>query len=165
MDCLRRTLEVIPHGDRIRRSDVVSHLLTRNAPDAPRVVDVAKIMKETERKTPEIEYKGNLDLAVLLPENQVPTHVTPRISQLATGLFKERLHVVGPRPASQPGLPHADLTRRLKEFLGRVPRRKRVEFRSQQRLRPRSRYLKYLTIDGVNYEVGFYRYFYCLTHP
>ncbi|KAH9013666.1 S-adenosyl-L-methionine-dependent methyltransferase [Lactarius hengduanensis] len=38
---------------------------------------------------------GNLDLAVLRPENQRPTHVTPRIAELATGLFREQLVVLG----------------------------------------------------------------------
>jgi hypothetical protein len=45
---------------------------------------------------------GNLDIAVLRPENQHPTHVTPRIAELATGLFREQLVVLGRRlPASR----------------------------------------------------------------
>src|SRR5579863_2282806 len=40
---------------------------------------------------------GNLDIAVLRPENQHPTHVTPRIAALATGLFREQLVVLGRR--------------------------------------------------------------------
>jgi hypothetical protein len=34
---------------------------------------------------------------VLRPENQHPTHVTPRIAALATGLFREQLVVLGRR--------------------------------------------------------------------
>ena len=40
---------------------------------------------------------GNPDLAVLRPENQHQTHVTPRIAALATGLFREQLVVLGRR--------------------------------------------------------------------
>ena len=38
---------------------------------------------------------GNLDLAVLRPENQHQTHVTPHIAALAAGLFREQLVVLG----------------------------------------------------------------------
>lgn len=38
---------------------------------------------------------GNPDLAVLRPENQLRTHVTPRIAALAAGLFREQLVVLG----------------------------------------------------------------------
>ena len=38
---------------------------------------------------------GNPDLAVLRPENQHQTHVTPRIAALAAGLFREQLVVLG----------------------------------------------------------------------
>ncbi|KAI0043541.1 hypothetical protein FA95DRAFT_1575056 [Auriscalpium vulgare] len=41
----------------------------------------------------------DIDLAVLRPEHQNPTHVTPLIEKLARGLFRERLVVVGDRPA------------------------------------------------------------------
>jgi len=49
---------------------------------------------------------GNLDIAVLRPENQHPTHVTPRIAALATGLFREQLVILGrrlPVPRSRRG--------------------------------------------------------------
>ncbi|KAI9510780.1 S-adenosyl-L-methionine-dependent methyltransferase [Russula earlei] len=38
---------------------------------------------------------SNPDTAVLRPENQQPTHVTPRVAALATGLFREQLVVLG----------------------------------------------------------------------
>ncbi|KAH9973348.1 S-adenosyl-L-methionine-dependent methyltransferase [Lactifluus volemus] len=40
---------------------------------------------------------ANPDIAVLRPENQHQTHVTPRIAALATGLFREQLVVLGRR--------------------------------------------------------------------
>ncbi len=56
---------------------------------------------------------GNLDLAVLRPENQRPTHVTPRIAALAAGLFREQLVVLGRRPSTAPVT-----RRRAGEFAG-----------------------------------------------
>ncbi|KAG6331286.1 hypothetical protein ID866_7799 [Astraeus odoratus] len=151
---LRRVLETIEYGDRVRGSQIVLFLLSRDAPKVPKMFDISELTRRKAPPIPEIEYKGNPDLAVLRPENQVPTHVTPRIAQLATGLFKERLRVVGRRPQPERSLPHPELTERVKGFLMRVNMRRRIEFRPQQRLRPRSRYLKYLTIDGVDYAVG-----------
>jgi hypothetical protein len=50
---------------------------------------------------------GNPDLAVLRPENQHQTHVTPRIAALAAGLFREQLVVLGrqlPAPRFRKGI-------------------------------------------------------------
>jgi hypothetical protein len=50
---------------------------------------------------------GNPDLAVLRPENQHQTHVTPLIAALATGLFREQLVVLGrhlPAPRFRKGI-------------------------------------------------------------
>jgi DNA (cytosine-5)-methyltransferase 1 len=98
-----------------------------------------------------IEYKGNLDLAVL--RSKTPTHVTPRISQMAIPLFREVLQVVGPRPRAEPEVPKDDLIRRLQGFLIRTQARPLVQFRPDQRLL-RSRWLKHILIDALKYEVG-----------
>jgi DNA (cytosine-5)-methyltransferase 1 len=103
-----------------------------------------------------ITSKGSKDLAVLRPENQNATHVTPRIAKLATGWFKEQLVVVGPTPRVEPGIPYDNLWKRVKEFVRRVSVRREIRFRSaQQRLRPGSRWLKYITIDGNDYAVWY----------
>ena len=50
---------------------------------------------------------GNPDLAVLRPENQHQTHVTPLIAALAAGLFREQLVVLGrhlPAPRFRRGI-------------------------------------------------------------
>ncbi|KAJ7776611.1 S-adenosyl-L-methionine-dependent methyltransferase [Mycena maculata] len=52
------------------------------------------------RQFPTPTFLGNPDLALLKPENQSPTHVTPLIYKLATGYFDEGLQVVGPEPMS-----------------------------------------------------------------
>ena len=100
-----------------------------------------------------IEYKGNLDLAVL--RSKIPTHVTPRIAQMAVPLFREVLQVVGPRPRAEPEVPKVDLTDRLERFLIRTQeqRRRLVQFRPDQRIQ-NSRWLKHILIDGLKYEVG-----------
>lgn len=101
-----------------------------------------------------ITSKGNKDLAVLRPENQNATYVTPRIAKLATRWFRERLVVVGPRPCVDPGIPYDDLLKRVKEFVQRVSMRREIQYRpAEQRIYPRSRWLKYITIDGNNYAV------------
>ncbi|EPQ59985.1 S-adenosyl-L-methionine-dependent methyltransferase [Gloeophyllum trabeum ATCC 11539] len=69
-------------------STVVCSLLNIHAPDA--------LYAPAEQSQP--RWSGSLDLAVLQPRNQNPTHVTPLIASLASGLFRERLVVVGPPP-------------------------------------------------------------------
>ena len=65
-----------------------------------------------------IEYKGNLDLAVL--RSKIPTHVTPWIAQMAVPLFREAFQVVGPHPRAEPEVPKVDLTDQLEGFLIRT---------------------------------------------
>lgn len=103
-----------------------------------------------------ITTRGCKDIAVLRPENQNATHVTPRIAKLATGWFREQLVVVGPQPRVEPGIPYDDLRKRVKEFLQRVSMRREIRFRpAEQRLRQGSRWLKYITIDGNDYAVWY----------
>lgn len=45
---------------------------------------------------------NNVDLRVLRPENQNRTYVTPLISQLAKGLFREKVRVAGHARAERP---------------------------------------------------------------
>lgn len=43
-------------------------------------------------------FGGCIDLEVISPENQNRTHVTPLLDQLASGLFREHLEVIGAAP-------------------------------------------------------------------
>jgi DNA (cytosine-5)-methyltransferase 1 len=147
---LRETLETVPNGDDLRASIVIHHLLSRLAPVIFKPVGKRKEEAHRMRDLP-IEYKGNLDLAVL--RSKTPTHVTPRISQMAIPLFREVLQVVGPRPRAEPEVPKDDLIRRLQGFLIRTQARPLVQFRPDQRLL-RSRWLKHILIDALKYEVG-----------
>ncbi|KAL0951895.1 hypothetical protein HGRIS_008552 [Hohenbuehelia grisea] len=66
----------------------------------------------------------NIDTAVLRPENQTPTHVTPLIGRLAQPYVNESLQVVGPpRPLVDPAV---EQTRREKELQLKRVRMKRL---------------------------------------
>ncbi|KAF8559884.1 S-adenosyl-L-methionine-dependent methyltransferase [Imleria badia] len=151
---LRETLETVPRADALRESVVIQHLSRTMAPVILRPVGRRN---ENEQRSStrdlHIDYKGNLDTAVL--RDQVVTHVTMRISQMALPLFREKIRVVAPQPRRQaePEIPKDDLALRLQGFLIRTQTRRLPQFRPNQRI-GRSRWLKHILIDGVKYEVG-----------
>ncbi|KAI5981575.1 hypothetical protein EDD15DRAFT_2203864 [Pisolithus albus] len=61
---LKRVLETIYYADRVRESDTVSRLLSRDVPKFFKMVDVTKLGRRS-RPILDIEYKGNPELAVL----------------------------------------------------------------------------------------------------
>ncbi|TFK90087.1 hypothetical protein K466DRAFT_661043, partial [Polyporus arcularius HHB13444] len=78
------------------------YALAKNSSSGSPYIDRPLVPADRERNAGRPKLKegvtlGNLDLAVLRPENQNPTHVTPLLDNLARGLFHERLYVVGPR--------------------------------------------------------------------
>lgn len=110
---------------------------------------------------------GNVDLAVLRPENQNPTHVTPLIATLTAGFFREMLVVVGPPPTP----PNKDLVKqqerqaflRLCDLIMKAARPKRtIRVRDDQRLKPRSYWVKAVEVDGETYAVCSFTQFICL---
>ncbi|KAA1471594.1 S-adenosyl-L-methionine-dependent methyltransferase, partial [Dentipellis sp. KUC8613] len=99
------------------------------------------------------------DLAVLRPEQQNPTHVTPLISVLAAGLFRERLVVVGPRPAQ----PSRAAARRRRDREGETIMRacaaahsadRRASAVKQWQLARGSEFLTKLKVRDTVYEIG-----------
>ncbi|KAJ4485596.1 S-adenosyl-L-methionine-dependent methyltransferase [Lentinula aciculospora] len=108
------------------------------------------------------ERKVNIDLAVLKPENQTPTTVTPLIASLAQQYFRENLRVVGARPPKNSQKKHEqkivhervyqDLLRLLKHCYNRGTCQ--WDYEKPDQVRHGSKYLKAITIDGVRYEVG-----------
>ncbi|KAF7307248.1 Mitogen-activated protein kinase [Mycena indigotica] len=61
---------------------------------------------------------GNPDIALLRPENQLQTHVTPLILKLARPYFTEQLHVIGARAPPEDTKAQAAAARNvLKEFM------------------------------------------------
>ena len=131
-------------------------LLTENAP--PILKTATRRPRLRVPPVMEIKGSGSRDLAVLRPENQNATHVTPRIAKLATGLFRELLVIVGPHLPCDPIIPYGDLLLRVKTFVQRVSMRRDIRYRPEQRIRPRSRWLKYITIDQNDYAVRFYQF-------
>ena len=158
---LQQTLETIPYGDNFRASTIIKYLMSRTAPVIFKPVGKRKDQdRQLSMLDRPIEYKGNLDIAVLQAHNH--THVTPRIAQMALPLFREVLRVVGPRPPPEPEMPKADLRLRVQGFLIRTQNRRRLQFRPDQRIR-RSRWLKYILIDDVKYEVAHRLFFLTIT--
>jgi DNA (cytosine-5)-methyltransferase 1 len=102
--------------------------------------------------------KSSLDLAVLRPENQNPTQVTPSIKDLATGWFRERLDIIGNRPRT----PDESLVRRQKretaDWLRLLVQRawrshRNLSFDNGQRLKNRADWSRSVVIDGETYNV------------
>jgi len=110
---------------------------------------------------------GNLDLAVLKAENQNTTHVTPRISELAEGLFRERIEVIGPRPApinkTQAFAEKKRTLLRLQELCDNAKRvKKKIDYRKTDRIgRELDKFYKAVKIDGCDYSVSSK----CLANP
>jgi DNA (cytosine-5)-methyltransferase 1 len=117
-------------------------------------------MAHSSRVAPPIQsLLGDLDLAVLKPENQTPTHVTPLIAKLAQGLVKEELVVIGPPPppVDKDVLTAEAAHQHLKELIitakGR-PTRPRVEINKKRDFWGRgSRFLRSVEINGDLYKV------------
>lgn len=102
---------------------------------------------------------GNLDLAVMKPENQNSTHVTPRIAKLAFGLFREEVEVVGPPPPPvNKALVEGEKRRayeNLKKLYAQAKKtRKNVDYKKDDRIRVGEDMYKAVQIDGVVYNVG-----------
>ncbi|KAH9901025.1 S-adenosyl-L-methionine-dependent methyltransferase [Cubamyces lactineus] len=115
-------------------------------PPPPQIIDPASL-------------SGNLDIAVLQPNKQNPTHVSPLIDGLALGLFHEHLKVVGP-PQRRPGKAalkrqQAVMTAELLKLIhrARVPEQKvSVKFPAGRRLF--DQYWAAVIVDDQTYEVG-----------
>ncbi|KAJ7665420.1 S-adenosyl-L-methionine-dependent methyltransferase [Mycena polygramma] len=103
---------------------------------------------------------GNPDLALLKPENQSPTHVTPRIAELAMGYFEETLQVIGAQP--KPRYTRAEVEahkksalRFLKDCIARTRSQEKTPILvSKQHHQQHGRYAEEATIGGEVYKAG-----------
>nr|VWP01255.1 Glucans biosynthesis glucosyltransferase H (EC [Ganoderma boninense] len=100
---------------------------------------------------------GNLDIAVLQPKNQRPTHVTPLIDTLALGLFREHLQVIGAPPKRLSS--HEIRRRQMKvhEHIGellvrRLEGQPEIEFLGEEQLE--GKYWKRVKIRGEDFKLG-----------
>ncbi|KXN85700.1 DNA (cytosine-5)-methyltransferase 1A [Leucoagaricus sp. SymC.cos] len=100
----------------------------------------------------------NPDLAVLKPENQNPTHVTPLIASLARGFVNEELVVIGPPPAKGPDdtMLNKERMAQLSMLWRLIERAKRgmldVDWKKEDRITPRSNYLRKISVGGESYK-------------
>ncbi|KAI0066707.1 S-adenosyl-L-methionine-dependent methyltransferase [Artomyces pyxidatus] len=119
--------------------------------------------RPSQRRRPQTVFKlaaglSNKDLDVLRPENQNPTHVTPRIGALAFGYFRESLFVLGPRqPAPSRVLQErqrkADLAFLKKCLLSARNEHSTISLPPEWRLKNTS-FTKGVRVDDENYFVG-----------
>ncbi|KAH7927250.1 S-adenosyl-L-methionine-dependent methyltransferase [Leucogyrophana mollusca] len=137
---LNTVLEELANSEGLRNSTVIRHLLLREPPPLPK-----GRIKAVPRR-PADSGKGKVE----------QTRVTPRIAKLAAGLFREEFGIVGPPPKPEAPSPQQDLLiRRLRTFVEKSAKRNRkIQFRPEQRLRPRSRWLKSIIIDAITYSLG-----------
>jgi len=101
---------------------------------------------------------NNIDLKVLRPENQTRTCITPLIQSLASPYFQD-FDVLGPKfPPPNPKL----LQKQKRQAFTRLQTlmencwksRRTVSFTREQRLSPRSNWLRSVSIDEEQYEVS-----------
>ena len=100
---------------------------------------------------------GNIDLAVLKPENQNPTCVTPRIAKLAEGYFREEIIVVGspPVPVDKTALEKRQkiVHKRLWGLIEKSRMKKSVTANKANRVSIQDDYYTEVNIDGKKYKV------------
>ncbi|KAI0778984.1 S-adenosyl-L-methionine-dependent methyltransferase [Trametes elegans] len=104
-----------------------------------------------------VSSTGSLDLAVLRPENQNPTHVTPHIDNIAQGLFEEHIQVVGPPPKAPPPLSSKRRRDAMHLAIAKLANREndnniQLEFPRNQRLH--DQYWKCVVVDHTRYTLG-----------
>ncbi|KAF8899291.1 S-adenosyl-L-methionine-dependent methyltransferase [Infundibulicybe gibba] len=155
---LQEALTECVESRRIREIPIIQHLL-KAAPPPPEKLRKAMLVAPRNRRFPPLlALVRNPDLAVLKPENQNPTHVTPRIAALAQGLIRENLVVVGPPPSPKNKnileIQRQKIRDRVCELLKWAHRFKEIDYRREDRLSYTSRFLKAVTINGEVYKPG-----------
>ncbi|THH22378.1 hypothetical protein EUX98_g8210 [Antrodiella citrinella] len=95
---LRQIIPTLQQAPTLRNSPLIKHLLGRDIPSASSSARSSLVPQNRPRLngrlfTAQNIFAGNIDLAVLRPENQNPTHVTSLIERLAEGFFREHFVV------------------------------------------------------------------------
>ena len=111
------------------------------------------------RQLPTDMYAGNPDLAVALPERLNPTHVTPRIANLAFGLVQEELRIVGARtPTTWKDnweKSSAARARRVEDLILQAKIHKpRIKWGTQDKVQLGSKFLKKVIVEKTEYFVS-----------
>ncbi|TFK42046.1 S-adenosyl-L-methionine-dependent methyltransferase [Crucibulum laeve] len=155
---LQEALEDCDDRGRIRNSPVIRRLL-RRAPAPSQRNHTPRVDGPRNRQAPKNRAMiGNPDLAVLKPENQNTTRVSPRIAALSEGLIREVLDVVGPPPVREDkAIVQAREKRaflRLWEYIKIAKKVKNWNSFREDRISPGSEYYTKATVDGKTYEIG-----------
>ncbi|KAJ7508728.1 hypothetical protein B0H11DRAFT_1966459 [Mycena galericulata] len=107
---------------------------------------------------PDLAFLGNPDLALLKPENQCATHVTPRIAELADGFFEEQIQVIGAKPlAPKPAdieIQKLKAFRFLKDSIARLLSPERKVFPTERLSWRHGRYSQEAKIGDETYRSG-----------
>ncbi|KAF9011170.1 hypothetical protein BDQ17DRAFT_1233710 [Cyathus striatus] len=148
-------------GDNISRSALMRHIV-RNTPTAPSRNQRSQLPRSRPKPKPISRLGLKPDLAVLKPENQNSTTVTPLIANLSQGWINEELIVVGPQP-HKPS--QAVLEARVKKaraimwkFIETVgnPKQRAIDYKKSDKIAPGSNFLKAVEIGGEIYRAGDY---------
>lgn len=134
----------------------VKHIL-HQAPTRPQTSRARHERRAQPRAPPKLSLRRDIDLAVLRPENQNPTRVTPRIAKLAEGYFREEIMVVGgaPPPVDKAALERRQKTarRRLWELIERTRMKKMVSSNKTNRVSMEYDCYTEVQVDGKIYRV------------
>ncbi|KAF9486388.1 S-adenosyl-L-methionine-dependent methyltransferase [Pholiota conissans] len=133
--------------------------ILENAPSKLKTLNTSRQRHFTRsRAPPKKPLLGNIDLAVLKPENQNPTCVTPRIAKLAEGYFREEIIVVGspPGPVDKAALEKRQkiVRKRLWGLIEKTRMKKSVTANKANRVSIQDDYYTEVNIDGEKYKVG-----------
>ncbi|EEB96939.1 hypothetical protein MPER_03837 [Moniliophthora perniciosa FA553] len=140
-------IEDTTKANAIRMSFLIRHILPN-----------ASVKKRRRRTGIPPQMSRNFDLAVLDPDNQSPTHATPRIYALAKGLFRETIRVIGAKNVIKE--PEAEQKNaafaHLKSLLKRAHRKESLvcDYRKEDQWKRGSKYLNAVQVDGQIYRVG-----------
>ncbi|PFH48401.1 hypothetical protein AMATHDRAFT_5836 [Amanita thiersii Skay4041] len=161
---LQTIVQGLEEYNRLKTVPIIKRLLREASSQPSRIRKLRPSLSKPRNRLPHnnLAFSGNLDLAVLSPENQNVTCVTPHIAALAEGLVQEELIVVGPRPPmwdkaeveyqERKALAHLrSLIKRAKSM-----HRRNIDWRKQDRVAPRSDYVTTMKIDGEYYHIGDY---------
>lgn len=160
---LRNICDELKEGPELENVPVVKHILRKapsSSPTRSRRIPQANMPEPRNRQLPyNHAMSGNLDLAVLKPENQNVTHVTPRIAELLRGLVKEEVYVIGARPPPLDSNRNEILKQKAYiELCALIKRarviKKNIDWMKEDRLVPGSDYVHAVTIDGQKYSVS-----------
>ena len=149
-------------GPRLKEVPVVKHILRKAPSSTPRSwrIPQANMSEPRNRQLPSNRaMPANQDLAVLKPENQSVTHVTPRIAELIQGLVREEIYVIGARPPPLDSNRNETLKQKAYiELCASIKRarviKKDIDWKKEDRLVPGSDYVHSVTIDGQKYCVS-----------